>query len=361
MTIRTAVWGIGNVGRPALRAVVSHAQLELTAVLVSSDSKKGEDAGTLAGLEPLGVVATQDLDPVLDQGIDAMVYTASGDMRPAETVEDLARVLRAGVDVVSTSFYPLLHPSLCPQAIRDVIEAACREGDSSIFVSGMDPGWVVDVLPILLSGVVADIREVRIQELFNYALYHQPEAVRDLAGFGQPMDATPPMLLDIGLQMVWGPMLHLVAEALGEKLDQVETFVEKRALERDIEVPGMGRFAQGTQGAFRFEVRGMVDGVARVVAEHVTRIDDACAPEWPSPPEGQGAHRVLFDANPDLNVSLHADDRFETGAAAGGNATAAARIINAIPTVRDAPAGILTPLDLASPSGLGQTRWRSST
>ena len=287
MAIRTGVWGIGNVRRPAVRAVASHGDLELVAVMVSSPGKDGQDAGALVGLDPLGVQATRDVDQALAAGLDVVAYTASGDMRPAEALADLEQLLRAGVDVVSTSFYPLLHPELCPEEVRTSIENACREGNASIFVSGMDPGWVMDVLPILLSGVVADIREIRMQELFNYALYHQPEAVRDLAGFGQPMDATPPMLLDFGLQMVWGPMLRLIAEALGESLDAVETVVEKRALERDVEVPGMGHFAEGTQGAFRFEVRGMVDGTARIVAEHVTRIDDACAPECPTHPKAR--------------------------------------------------------------------------
>ena len=136
---------------------------------------------------------------------------------------------------------------------------------------------------------------------------------------------------------------------------------EKRPLERDVEVEGMGLFEKGTQGAFRFEVRGIIDDTARIVAEHVTRIDDACAPEWPLPPEGQGAHRVLIDANPHLEVSLHADDSFESGAGAGGNATAAARIVNAIPGVVAAPPGILTPLDLPAPSGAGQVSWRTRT
>jgi len=39
----------------------------------------------------------------------------------------------------------------------------------------------------------------------------------------------------------------------------------------------MGTFERGTQGAFRFEVRGIVDGHALLVVEHVTRIDDVCA------------------------------------------------------------------------------------
>lgn len=358
MPIRTAVWGIGNVGRPALRAVASHRDLELAAVVVSSAEKQGRDAGDLAGLPPLGVTATRETAAALGEDIDALAYTASGDMRPAEALADIERALRSGVNVVSTSFYPLLHPALCPEDLRSAIESACREGGSSVFVSGMDPGWVLDVLPLLLTGVVADVREIRVQELFNYALYHQPDAVRELAGFGQPMEATPPMLLDFGLQMVWAPMLRIVAEATGQELDRVETFVEKRALDRDVEVEGMGRFEKGTQGAFRFEVRGIVGDQARIVAEHVTRIDDACAPEWPRPPEGQGAHRVLLDANPSLEVSLHADDGFETGAAAGGNATAAARIVNAIPAVVAAAPGILTPLDLPTPSGAAQINWR---
>lgn len=353
------MWGIGNVGRPALRAVASHRELELRAVLVSAAAKEGRDAGELVGLPPLGVHASRDPAAALAAGLDAMAYTASGDMRPAEALADMETCLRAGSNVVSTSFYPLLHPALAPPKVRESIEAACRAGNASIFVSGMDPGWVLDILPLLLTGVVADIEEIRIQELFNYALYHQPDAVRQLAGFGTSMDATPPMLLDFGLKMVWGPMLRILAEALGQELDTIETHIEKRPLEREVEVPGMGVFEKGTQGAFRFEVRGMIGGRARIVAEHITRIDDQCAPEWPSPPEGQGVHIVQIHGRPDLVVSLHAEDRFETGAAAGGNATAAGRIINAIPAVCAAPPGILTPLDLPSMQGASQIDWRS--
>ena len=52
----------------------------------------------------------------------------------------------------------------------------------------------MDILPILLSGVVSDIEEIRIQEIFNYGLYDQPEVVREVIGFGQSMDNSPRML-----------------------------------------------------------------------------------------------------------------------------------------------------------------------
>ena len=125
-----------------------------------------------------------------------------------------------------------------------------------MFVSGIDPGWALDILPALVSGVGAGITEVRVQELFNYALYDQPAVVRDVIGFGGPMDRLPLMLLDLSLQMVWAPTLHLLADFLELELDDVTTYVERRPLERTIEVPGMGTFEAGTQGAFRFEVRG---------------------------------------------------------------------------------------------------------
>ena len=57
-----------------------------------------------------------------------------------------------------------------------------------MFVSGIDPGWALDILPALVSGVGAGITEIRVQELFNYALYDQPDVVREVIGFGGPMD-----------------------------------------------------------------------------------------------------------------------------------------------------------------------------
>ena len=65
---------------------------------------------------------------------------------------------------------------------------ACKDGGSSVFVSGIDPGWALDILPALVSGVGAGITEIRTQEIFNYALYDQPDVVRDVIGFGRPME-----------------------------------------------------------------------------------------------------------------------------------------------------------------------------
>ncbi|MEM8498539.1 MAG: dihydrodipicolinate reductase [Pseudomonadota bacterium] len=355
---RVAVWGTGNVGRPAIRAVAAHRELDLVAVVVSNPEKIGKDAGSLAGIGPLGVAATDDWQSVIADNIDAVVYTASGDTRGEAAFMDLLSCLSAGVNVVSTSFYPLLYPA-GQGAIKEAIEPVqmvCEQNECSVFVSGVDPGWAMDILPVLLSGVVSDIEEIRLQEVFNYALYDQPDVVRNVIGFGQSMDTLPQMLEESALKLVWAPMVEIVAAALDYPLDFIETHVERLPLAESVDVHGMGHFEAGTQGAFRFEVRGMVAGESRIVVEHITRIDQSCAPDWPYPAEGEGCHQAIIKGNPELKVSFHGHDPVEPGPAGGGNCSAANRIVNAIPAVCAGKPGILSPLDLPLIHGGPQLR-----
>jgi hypothetical protein len=141
------------------------------------------------------------------------------------------------------------------------------------------------------------------------------------------------------------------------ELDDIVEDVDRRPLERTIEVAGMGTFVEGTQGGFRMQVTGLVDGEPLLVVDHVTRIDDENTPEWPRPEHGQGSHRVLITGRPNLTVTIHGDDG-DGVSAGGGNATAANRIVNAVPAVCDAPPGPVHPLDLPFIDGRAQLRSR---
>ncbi|MEM9253893.1 MAG: dihydrodipicolinate reductase [Pseudomonadota bacterium] len=354
MTRKVVVWGTGNVGRPAIRAVLSHSGLELAGVLVANSDKVGLDAGDIAGVGKTGVLASNDAAAMIATGPDAVIYTATADTRPEEAMADLLHCLDAGVNVVSTAFYSFLHPDSAPEEVLEPVNAACGKSGASLFVSGIDPGWVMDMLPVVLSGAVSGIREIRTREIFNYALYDQPQVVRDVIGFGTSMDELPMMLHDFAIEMVWAPMVRLVGEAMGKPVEDIEVKVERLPLEKTVEVPGMGVFQQGSQGAFRFEVLGYNAGEPLYVLEHVTRIDDDCAPHWPYPAEGRGCHQVIISGDPDLHVSIHGEDHHDAGAAGGGNASAANWVVNALPSVCDARAGVVTVLDLPRVIGAAQ-------
>jgi hypothetical protein len=352
--ISTIVWGTGNVGRAAIRAVDAHPALELSAVLVHSPDKIGRDAGELAGLgEKLGVPATDDVEAALAARPRAVVYAASGDVRPDDALADVVRAIRAGAVVVTPAIYALYDPRSAPSEVRDPVLAAVAAGGGSLFVSGIDPGWGNDVLPLLVSGLGTTVDLIRCQEIFDYSTYDQEDSVRLLVGMGQPMDFEPPMLAPTVPTMVWGGQVRLMARALGVELDEIRETLDRRPLEATVSTKTMGDFDAGTQGAVRFEVQGVVGDVPRIVVEHVTRIHPSCAPDWPSPPDGDGAHRVIIEGRPRIEVTIEATD--EGGnRSAGGNATAVGRLVGAIDWLVDADPGLYDALDVPLRPAVGR-------
>ncbi|MEV4112304.1 dihydrodipicolinate reductase [Nonomuraea sp. NPDC049695] len=348
----TVVWGTGNVGRAAIRAVAAHPELTLSAVLVQDPGKVGRDAGELGGLgHPLGVAATDDVEAVLAASPRAVVYAASGDLRPDEALADVTRAIRAGAVVVTPSLYALYDQLGAPPELREQVLAAIGEGGGSLFVSGIDPGWGNDVLPLLVSGLGTAIDAIRCQEIFDYSTYDQPDSVRYLVGMGQPMEYEPPMIAPTVPTMVWGGQIRLMARALGVELDEILETRDRRPLDATV-----GEYEAGTQGAVRFEVQGIVGGEPRIVIEHVTRIHPSCAPDWPAPPNGVGAHRVIIEGRPRIEVTVEATDEGGNGSA-GGNATAVARLVGAIGWLADEEPGLYDALDVPlRPGRLGGNR-----
>ncbi len=344
--ISTIVWGTGNVGRAAIRAVAAHPALELSGVLVHNPEKVGQDAGVLARMDrELGVAATDDVAGVLASRPGAVVYAASGDVRPDDALADVTRAIRAGAVVVTPALYALYDQRNAPAEVRDPVLAAVAEGGGSLFASGVDPGWGNDVLPVLISGLGTEVEVIRCQEIFDYTTYDQEDSVRFLVGMGQPLEYDAPMIAPTVPTMVWGGQVRMIARALGVDLDDIREVVERRPLEQSVTTEAMGTFDAGTQGAIRFEVQGIVRGEPRIVVEHVTRIHASCAPDWPVPPTGDGAHRVIIEGNPRIEVSVEATDE-KGNRADGGNATAVGRLVGAIDWLVAAEPGIYDALDV---------------
>ncbi len=356
--IPVAVWGTGNIGRAAIRTIESNPILKLVAVIVHDPGKVGRDAGELAGLDrPLGIAATDDADAVLAARPRAVVYAASGEIRADDALADIVRAIGVGAVVVTPSVYALYDQRNAPPEMREPVLAAIESGGGSLFVSGVDPGWGNDILPLLCSGLGGEIDEIRCQEIFDYSTYDQEYSVRYLVGMGQPPDYEPPMLLPTVPTMVWGGQIRLMARALGVELDDIRETVERRFLTAPVSTKAMGQFDSGTQGAIRFEVRGIVAGVPRLVIEHVTRIHPSCAPDLPVPPDGVGAHRVIIEGRPRIEVTVEAAD--EGGnRSAGGNATAVGRLVGAIDWLVDAAPGLYDALDVPLRPANLRNRWR---
>ncbi len=345
---RVVQWSTGNVGALTLRAILGHPDLELAGLWVHSEKKVGRDAGELCGVGRVGVVATNDADAVLETPADCVVYTATADLRMGEALDDVCRILSSGKNVVSSSIVPLVHPSHLGPDVERRLENACAEGDASVWFSGIDPGFANDLLPLTLSGLCERWTEIRVREVVNYATYDQPEVVLGTMGFGKPMDELPLLLRPGMLTLAWGGTIRLLAQGLGLELDEIRQHYQCLPAPRDLATP-MGTIPRGSRAALRFEVQGIVGGKPRLVVEHVTRMHDDLAPDWP---RSEGGYEVVIEGVPRMVCRLEMADEHGDHAV-GGLVLTATRLVNAIPAVVAAPARPLTPLDLPLVTGRG--------
>jgi hypothetical protein len=352
MAIRVAQIGTGNVGGHALTELITNPQFELTGVWVSSEAKAGKDAGELVGLGNTGITATTDLDEVLGPKPDCAVYTAMADNRLPDALEDYRRILAAGVNVVGSGPVFLQYPwQVIPDELISPLEQAAREGNSSLFVNGIDPGFANDLLPLALAGTCQSIEQVRCMEIVDYATYDSATVMMDVMGFGKPIDEIPLLLQPGVLSMAWGSVVRQLAAGLGIELDGVaEEYIREPAPE-DFDIAA-GHISKGSAAALRFEVRGMRDGQAAVVLEHVTRLREDLCPDWPQPAQPGGSYRVEVTGEPSYAMDVCLSSRKGDHNHAGLVATAA-RVVNAIPAVVAAAPGIRTALDLPLVTGKG--------
>jgi hypothetical protein len=349
---RVVVWGTGNVGRHALAGIDARPDLELVGVWVSSEAKAGRDAGDLAGLgRSLGVTATHDVDAILALRPDCVVHTAMADNRLMEAIDDLNHLLRAGINVVSSGPVFLQYPEgTVSDSMIAPIRSAAAEGGVSLWVNGIDPGFANDWLPLVLTSVCERIDEVRCYEILNYATYDQAMVIFDIMGFGRPLDDIPMLLQPTVLTMAWGSVVRQLAAGIGVELDAVEEEYVRLPAPETFEIAS-GTIEKGTAAALRFEVRGMRAGRPVVVLEHVTRLRDDLAPDWPQP-LGQGGYRVTITGEPNYTLDLQMLGSDGDHNTAGLKATAM-RLVNAVPAVIAAPPGLLTALDLPLVTGRG--------
>jgi hypothetical protein len=344
MSYRVIQWATGSVGESSLRAIIEHPELELVGVLVHDPGKVGRDAGALCGLPETGVRATNDVDAALALDADCVSHSPRN---TRETTEDLARILETGKDVVSSALVPALYAPAkhVTRGSTDRLDQACHVGKSSLFVSGIDPGFATDALPVFLTGISGRVDHIRMMEIMNYEHYDDADTQFGWFGMGQPMDSPlPPYMKPGRLTRYWGPTVELVAAGLGLTIDEIKETTDRAATDERLEL-GIGVVEAGTVAGLRFEVQGFVGSRQVVTLEHVTRLHPSVAPQWPQPLVRDGCYRIRIDGWPGYELNLHSFDEVGNNYL-GMEAAAGLWIVNNIPAVCASAPGILSPFDL---------------
>ena len=352
MAIRVAHVGTGNVGRLALTQLVSNPQFELTGVCVSSPEKVGKDAGALAGLDvSTGIAAVNDLDAVLATRPECVVYCAMGDTRLPDAMKDVMRILAAGINVVGSSPGMLQYPwGVMPDKYIARVEDAARQGNSSIFISGVDPGSSMTSSRSRSRAPASGSSRCAAWRSPTTPPTTAPRSCTtwDSAGpsttrrccCSRACSASPGARRSVSWRPAW---------VSSSTRSPSPTNASRR---RRTSISRSGHVAKGTMAALQFEIRGMVDGHPAIVVEHITRLRRRPATRLAATRPAGGSYRVEIVGEPSYTWTSAPTSRKgdHNHAAIVG---AAGRIVNAIPAVVAAPPGIRTTIDLPLVTGSG--------
>jgi 2,4-diaminopentanoate dehydrogenase len=345
MTKRIVIWGTGFVGKMVIAEVVKHPAFELVGVGVSNPDKVGRDVGELCGLDSaLGLAATDDVDSLIALKPDALVHYGPTAAHADDNIKLITRFLRAGIDVCSTSMTPWVWPAmkLNPPNWIDPITEACEAGQSSCFTTGIDPGFANDLFPMTLMGLCAEVRKVRASELLDYTNYEGDYEFE--MGIGKPPEHKPMLENPDILVFAWGATVPMIAHAAGIELDEITTTWDKWV-------------TPGNVAAVRFTINGVYRGETRIQLEHVNRVGDGSAPDWPTGNEND-VYRVEVEGSPSIvqETAFRFTDGSGRDAAAAGCLATGMRALNAVPAVNALPPGWVTPLELPLIAGQGTIR-----
>lgn len=354
MKHKVIVWGTGVVGKLVIRELLDHPSFELAGVIVHDPAKDGRDVGELVGGEPAGLSATTYVDAALAVAADAVAYFGPTAEYATANIANMARALRSGKHVVSTAMTPLVYPKACPDALRSELENACSASGKTCFTTGIDPGFANDLFPMTLLGVCGRVDRVRILELLDYGSYAGDYS--SVMGFGVPLEQRAVLEIPEILVFAWGHTVPMIAEAVGIELDRIDTVYEKWAAPEPIPYE-FGTIEQGHCAAVRFEIRGWVGDEPTIVIEHVNRITNAAAPDWPRAMSvDNDVYRIEIEGSPNIVQETAFRNELDDNPITGGCLATGMRAINAIPVLDTLEPGLISALDLPVIPGRGTIR-----
>lgn len=340
---RVVQFSTGNVGQHSLRALIGRPDIELVGVHAASAEKVGRDAAELCGLaDPTGVIATDDIDALIALKPDCVVYTALGETRPMEALEQMSRFLSAGINVVGTSMVWLVTPRQADDWLRGPLEEACAKGNSSLYVNGIDPGYSGDTAVLAALSLATRAESVTVREVFDYGNYDDYEYTGTAMGFGSKPGDDPAMAFLPGvITTMFGGLVRSIAAHLCVDLDDVTERFEPWYTDQRIECKMMTVEPGGMAGV-RFAAEGLRGGAPVITVEHTTRLTPAAAPDWEYPPDGHsGVHKVIIEGEPRVEINTLLSHPVLDVTEAGCVSTAA-RVVNVIDWVCRAPAGLIS-------------------
>jgi len=322
--VRVVQYGVGPIGAGIVRLMREKQSLEIIGAIDKDPAKAGKDLGHVVDADdaPWGIIVSDDSGKVLGQKADVVIHTTSSYL--PSVMDQLLECIEAGSCIVSTCeelAYPFKkHPELSAQ-----LDAEAKDWGVALVGTGVNPGFVMDKLVLTLAAVSQRVDSARAIRIVDASKRRLP--LQKKIGAGMTFE-------EFAAQVAAGVIKHhglpesvaMVADGLGFDVDDIQEIIQPVVAKAPIKTQYL-EVAPGQAAGVHQIARGFVKGQEKVYLELQMYVG---APE--------SSDTVELAGQPNIKLTV-------PGGTHGDIATAAV-VVNCIPAILAAPAGLRTSRDL---------------
>lgn len=322
--INVVQYGLGPIGLQITRYLLERKIFKIVGAIDIDPQKVDKDLGTVAGLnKKLGVKISSDANKVLKNShADIVVLTTTSSLKKIKP--QLMQIISHGKNVVSTC-EELVYPWLTNPKIAKEIDLAAKRKNVSVLSTGINPGFLMDFLPIALTAVCKDVKKITVERIQN-AKYRRIPFQKKI-GAGLTIDQFNQKVKDGTLRHVGlTESVQLIASKLGWKLDKTQDIIGPVIAVKNVST-GKIKIEKGNALGVQQTGLGIKNGEEKIKLLFRATIGEK------SPRD-----RIIIDSVPSVDMTI------KNGI--NGDVATCAITINAIPVVLNANSGLRTMADI---------------
>ncbi len=319
--------GVGPLGQKVVRFALDRGGIEIIAAVDSDPKKVGRDLGEVCSLNPLGITVCKDLKSALKRKkADVAVLTTVSSLKAHE--KQIREAAQAKLSIVS-SCEELSFPWQTQPGVAKRIDNFCKKMGVACVGTGVNPGFLMDYLPSVLTSVCQKITRIKVTRVQDASKRRIPFQQKIGAGLTRAQfKAKVPggNLRHVGLI----ESLHMIAHGMNWKLDRTTESLKPVVARETI-----------TSGYIKIE-QGAVCGVAQIARGYMGKKEVVRLEFRAAVGEKESFESVEINGTPSIQSTI-------PGGINGDIATCAI-IINAIRSIVNVEPGLKTMLDLPAPT-----------
>jgi len=334
---RVALWGFGAMGQGIAKMIDSKEDIKIVGACDTNPALQNKPLGEILQYlkKDRHVPILSDIDTVLENDVDLVLIATDSFVK--KTYSKIKKVMKKGINVISTA-EEMAYPYASEPDLAQKIDVLAKEHNVTVLGTGINPGFVMDLLPIFMTASMEKIERIDISRINSLSPFGKTVMEEQGVGLSIETFEKKNKNKELAGHVGFKESVYMIAKALNLEIDTFKQNMEPIITNVDRKSP-YGEALKGSVAGINMTAEATVDGKPFIIMNHPQQIE----------PNAEGIETgdyVKISGSPEINLTIKPEIE-------GGVGTVA-MCVNSIQNVVQANSGLKTMIDLPVPHALSK-------